>query len=306
MSAAAAAATDATTTTVNEWTVVTAANKKRVMRKRGGGKWRRASNGPPNIPDTTSGIQDLAVLERCLEECIAYLIQTCFWKNLVEALAQNSYNSFNIDQIVCYGIGNISQTSTTYFAPSMWQLACAVALQRTRHATGQEQEPHCSPLPPAMRYYDPCANALEIQFVRQVLGMTIPEQNERGNFPVASSTPTLFFMPHCPARLYENVVWSNYNNKDGTDVWIFGNSPRQIAETNHCPCLRTLLDATMIVESSNMEPTRKNCDEAPGNLMGAFNDTYLTRLSGGRNSCADRPPRPYHQVLPLEESDELI
>ena len=296
---AGAAATAATSTAVDEWTVVTAADKKRVMRKRGAGKsTRRPAYYASDDFTASTTVKDLAVLERCLEECIAYLLQTCFWKNLVEALAQDNINNINIGQIVCYGIGNISQTSTTYFAPSLWQLACAVAVQRHFDVTAQEHHSPPPPPPPMMmRLYDPCASAVEIHFVRQVLLMTVPEENERGSYPVASST--LFFMPHCPARLYENVVWSNYQN-DGNDVWILGNSLRRIAETNHCPCLQTIMECDAMVEF-NMEPTRRECDEAPGNLMAAFNDTYLTRLP--RRS---RPPRPYDQLLPLEENGELI
>ena len=267
----------------DEWTVVTAADKKRVMRKRGARK--SIPRGPSKISvDCCDGctIQDHRALGRGLDECIEYLLQTSFWKHLIEALQDNE-----IQQIVCYGIGNFSQTGTTYFSASLWQLSCAVALQR-----------HLVPAPQRMLYFDPCSSAAEIQFVQDALDMHVLDHNERGDHPVGT-TATLFFMPHCPARLYENVVWSNYSCAANNHLWILGNSLSRIAETNHCPCLR-LMEWEM---EASMEPTRRDCDEAPGNFMGAFNDIFLSRMPG---SSAGSPPRPYNQLLPLEEDGELI
>ena len=201
-----------------------------------------------------------------------------------------------VEQMICYGIGNFSQTgSSTYYGAPLWQLACAVALQR-----------HFTDIVGSFRtyYYDPASSEWEIQFVGAELGFEWLETNDRGNHPVRAAT--LFFMPHCPAQLYENVVWSNYlnNNSYQTRIWILGNSLSRVAETNDCPCLRVLAEASSDWQQQQRQPTKTDCDEAPGNLYGAFNDTCLSRLPSREE---DWPaPRPYDRLMPHKENGELL
>ena len=252
----------------DEWTTVRASDKKRVMRKRG----KPRKHGVAAVVDASAQLQDMDLLQRCLEECLKYLVrQTTF----------------------CYGIGNFSQTGTSSYAAPLWQLACAVALQR-----------HLQPQ--RVFYLDPSSTATENAFVADRLGMQILKTNDRGNHPVDNkhNCPTLFFMPHCPAQLYENVVWSNYGNINN-DIWILGNPLGRIAETNHCPCLKALESYWDGAERLMKLPT-KECSEAPGNLLGAFNDTYLTRLPLSRDRDHKLPSRPYDHLLPVEEDGELL
>jgi len=284
------------------WTVVTASDKKRVMRKRG-----KARKRPPACATTIHPSQEDNTdrLRRSLEDCIEYLTRkTVFWKELVRALSggEQQPNSrgddgvFPVEQMICYGIGNFSQKgSSTYYAAPLWQLACAVALQR-HFAVSRTY------------YYDPASSAWEIKFVGAELKFQWLETNDRGNHPVRDGASTLFFMPHCPAQLYENVVWSNYpnnSNKSHQSIWILGNSLSRVAETNsnECPCLRVLADASSEwQQQQTVQPTKKDCDEAPGNLYGAFNDTCLSRLPS-----RDWPaPRPYDRLMPHKENGELL
>ena len=53
-------------------------------------------------------------------------------------------------------------------------------------------------------------------------GTHIIDQNELGCRSVTS--PTLFFMPHCPMGLYHNILLSNWNKSSLGNVYIFGNS----------------------------------------------------------------------------------
>eukprot|EP00596_Hydrurales_sp_CCMP1899_P010731 CAMPEP_0119055036 /NCGR_PEP_ID=MMETSP1177-20130426/75471_1 /TAXON_ID=2985 /ORGANISM="Ochromonas sp, Strain CCMP1899" /LENGTH=144 /DNA_ID=CAMNT_0007035477 /DNA_START=554 /DNA_END=988 /DNA_ORIENTATION=+ len=43
----------------------------------------------------------------------------------------------------------------------------------------------------------------------------------KGKHPASKNT-TLFFMPHCPYRLYVNLLWANWDNLE--NVAILGNS----------------------------------------------------------------------------------
>ena len=281
----------------DEWTTVRASDKKRVMRKRG----KPRKHGVAAVVDASAQLQDMDLLQSCLEHCLKYLVrQTTFWKQLVLNLPSKEDSGSNdvdsnyiIQKMICYGIGNFSKTGTSSYAAPLWQLACAVALQR-----------HLQPQ--RVFYLDPSSAATENAFVADRLGMQILKTNDRGNHPVDNkhNCSTLFFMPHCPAQLYENVVWSNYGNINN-NIWILGNPLGRIAETNHCPCLKALESYWDGAERLMKLPT-KECSEAPGNLLGAFNDTYLTRLPLSRDRDHKLPPRPYDHLLPVEEDGELL
>ncbi len=51
------------------------------------------------------------------------------------------------------------------------------------------------------------------------LGISVLRVNTKGKHAVENQT--LFFMPHCPYRLYCNVLWANWQNLDYAH--IFGN-----------------------------------------------------------------------------------
>jgi hypothetical protein len=53
-----------------------------------------------------------------------------------------------------------------------------------------------------------------------LLGWGVMEENDEGKRRVRG--PTAFFMPHCPMRLYSNLLWANWG--DGLkDLVIIGN-----------------------------------------------------------------------------------
>ena len=120
--------------------------------------------------------------------------------------------TFDLDyEIVCYGIGNFENRNS----PSMLQLACILLLQRQLSTLTNVK----------LYYYEPLMTSVEqIILETKYSNVFIIPQNERGKRTV--SKPTLFYMPHCPMRLYNNVLWSNWDFIFSKSEWIlfFGNS----------------------------------------------------------------------------------
>jgi hypothetical protein len=86
------------------------------------------------------------------------------------------------------------------------------------------------------RYFDPVLSASDLE-VFKLFGWNQIEKDEEGKRQSASSqhavdgtssaacgSGTLFYMLHCPFRLYSNVIWANWNRDLLTSIAIIGNS----------------------------------------------------------------------------------
>jgi hypothetical protein len=264
-------------------------------------------------------------LNACLQDCMDYLVKTDLWQMLVVTLDQalspdcgtkTNTNTCRSDtrrirQIVVYGIGNFSETGKTYYSASMWQLAFAVCLRThftddVNHSDGNVDKEEAVI---RLVYFDPCSTADEKTFLVERLDFHLLTTNDRGNHPV-SALSTLFFMPHCPAQLYEHVVWSNFwDHRDASSsssssgqqqqephIILIGNSLRNLAENGKrrlLPCLQALLP---FLHETELQPSVADNTQAPGNLVGAFNDTYVSYYSP-TNVSHDWPKRPYDALL---------
>ena len=81
--------------------------------------------------------------------------------------------------------------------------------------------------------FDPKFSETECEVCRK-LGLQVRDHNTRGKHKIGSdrkndgfdlndSVNTLFFMPHCPYRLYCNLLWSNWEKESLQKLFILGN-----------------------------------------------------------------------------------
>ncbi len=113
----------------------------------------------------------------------------------------------HIRSIFVLGIGNFSES-----AVSLLQLALILCLfNNIQHSLRGEE---CS-----ISMYDPVLSAFEKDIALQ-LGFHILT-NLNGKYPSSDQYQTLFYMPHCPYRLYCNVIWSNWFSLN--QIIIMGN-----------------------------------------------------------------------------------
>ncbi|XVF82187.1 hypothetical protein PTKIN_Ptkin16aG0024900 [Pterospermum kingtungense] len=107
-------------------------------------------------------------------------------------------------QMVIYGIGSIE----SYETPRL-QLSLAVLLKRKFSWIGD------------IEVFDPVLSATESR-VLEALGCSVLAVNEQGRRQAIK--PTLFFMPHCEAELYNNLLQANWGVESLNRVALFGNS----------------------------------------------------------------------------------
>ncbi|XWS74538.1 hypothetical protein CRYUN_Cryun01aG0006500 [Craigia yunnanensis] len=107
-------------------------------------------------------------------------------------------------QMVIYGIGSIESHET----PRL-QLGLAVLMKRKFNWIGD------------IEVFDPVLSATESR-VLEALGCSVLSVNEQGRRQVMK--PTLFFMPHCEAELYSNLLQENWGVESLNRVALFGNS----------------------------------------------------------------------------------
>jgi hypothetical protein len=266
----------------DEWKTVTRDDKKRVMRKRG----RRGpakGSAVEHQSTTTTAIEDAEVMYSTITKCMEHLRSACFYEGMLKAWsnATSSTPEKTVRQIVCYGVGNFSQTSISHYSAPLWQLACALCFRD--HLCGDDGEIR-------VLYYEPCSTAFE-ETILAGLKVQVLTVNERAKRPI-DAVPTLFFMPHCPSQLYDNVLWSNWDELAvSTPLIICGNSLRNhcesLAPASACPSLHLSLPW---LQEQRLESSALDLKQSPGNFMGAFNDTYLTHFQTlGQTPWPERP-----------------
>lgn len=107
-------------------------------------------------------------------------------------------------QMVIYGIGSIESHET----PRL-QLSLALLMKRKFSWIGD------------IEVFDPVLSATESQ-VLEDLGCSVLSLNEQGRREAKKST--LFFMPHCEAELYNNLLQANWGVESLNRIALFGNS----------------------------------------------------------------------------------
>lgn len=107
-------------------------------------------------------------------------------------------------QMVIYGIGSIES-----YEPPRLQLSLAILMKRKFDWIGD------------IEVFDPVLSGTETR-VLESLGCSVLSINEQGRREACA--PTLFFMPHCEAVLYNNLLEVNWKEDRLTNIALFGNS----------------------------------------------------------------------------------
>lgn len=207
----------------DEWKVVTKDDKKRIAKQ---GRRRRTQNTPKpaflaatnNNEDETFTSTEKTRIKLEISSCVAALKATDLYRNLKELFdnhptigtAATPTNKLEFRDLVCYGVGNFASK-----VEPRWQLASIEALRELLSIENTY-------------YYDPCTSPFELEVLTE-LKINVLSENEQGSRPVTEAT--LFYMPHCPQSLYNNLLLANWKTIDSLqNVFILGNSLHAYAD----------------------------------------------------------------------------
>ncbi|KAI9202329.1 uncharacterized protein BJ171DRAFT_514724 [Polychytrium aggregatum] len=157
-------------------------------------------NQPKDPESVKKGILD------AVEEKRSLLARSPFFQQAMDSVAteMKAFRSSSGDlDIVCYGIGSLAGSRI-----SQLQFALCLLLHEIysfRH----------------LYIFDPIMSEMD-RAIADHFNLTVIDTNERGKRTV--SRPTLFYMPHCGAALYNNVLWANWGASSLTNIAIIGNS----------------------------------------------------------------------------------
>ncbi|XP_059651984.1 protein SENSITIVITY TO RED LIGHT REDUCED 1 [Cornus florida] len=107
-------------------------------------------------------------------------------------------------QMVIYGIGSIES-----YEPPRLQLCLAILMKRKFRWVGE------------IEVFDPIISVTESR-VLKALGCSVLSVNEQGRRQALK--PMLFYMPHCEAELYDNLLQANWRVDLLNHIVLFGNS----------------------------------------------------------------------------------
>ncbi|KAL5727128.1 sensitivity to red-light reduced protein [Ranunculus cassubicifolius] len=193
-----------------DWTIVTprrGKHKKRVVPRI------ESMDEEPWVPnDLDIDPERESKLIQKMQACIARLEKSDFYTACLDQIQtpqvldhiSRILSSESKMQMVIYGIGSID----SYETPRL-QLSLAILIKRRFDWIGD------------IEVFDPILSTTEIK-VLEALGCSVLRINEQGRRQAFK--PTMFFMPHCEAVLYDNLLKVNWQAEFLNQMVVFGNS----------------------------------------------------------------------------------
>jgi hypothetical protein len=326
----------------DEWTIITKSNARNRKQKKGAAQactgLYRSNNHVAAAQHGDVDSKSKEQIQNAIIDCInslerQYQSGKGFAYRLIDAISSDADN-FHLNEIVVYGIGNFL---TELYSPSMLQLAGALLLRRlvaakfsndsdgTNAATNQKdgdvsfrQDQQRVPI----YYYEPCIVGAEKEMLQEVFCVHTLENNDMGKLPVfnmrqnnatalqqdaeknGGSRYTLFYMPHCPMRLYCNVIWAHWDhicisemvNSRFNPIMIFGNSfhaydERMISSDQRMDPTNGMLRLVPFINEKSVYISSENRDlEDSLRMMDrAFNDCNVISFSVDKDFVVEKP-----------------
>lgn len=131
----------------------------------------------------------------------------------VSALLKEGFSHTNnpkVTKIICYGLGRISESTI-----SRYQLALLLCLKDLLQAEVEAS--------------DPVFNKNDLVLLEH-FQINTERNNTEGKYKVKLET-VLFYLPHCPKQLTNNLLWSNWGLNLSKCI-VIGNSINRINEDN--------------------------------------------------------------------------
>ncbi|KAG2299775.1 hypothetical protein Bca4012_011392 [Brassica carinata] len=254
-----------------EWTVVLPSKRRQGRRKPKPKVHEEEEEEKPwKSDDLEVDIQRQSRLKKKMETSIKKIESSKFYITLLEQLKSPVVSDqFRLVlgtetqlQMVMYGIGSIESYESPRF-----QLSIAILMKREFDWVGN------------IEVFDPILSATESS-VLESLGCTVLSVNEQARREALR--PSLFFMPHCEANLYNNMLQANWRMDRLSRIVLFGNSFQMYEE-------QVILDEEVIRATKRIIAARRFTSEfaietVSDDYFPAFHDTSWHFFSPGIDS----------------------
>nr|XP_039266813.1 SRR1-like protein [Styela clava] len=204
---------------LEEWKTVTRKTKRRI------GKENNTSSNCveilSNINFTKSDIQhEISKVEKASEELIesAFFHKFCKYIETVLIKYENDCHEKTsmLNEIVCYGLGSVSNSYIARYQLAMLILLLKFLSQRTGNNCGNK------PIP--CYVYDPIFNNFDVAILEN-FKLKVLSENEEGRRKGSSEHGiSIFYMIHCDKFLYDNLLCENLENRTMDKIIVIGNS----------------------------------------------------------------------------------
>ncbi len=142
---------------------------------------------------------------------------------VLSTLREHHLRGRRVTRLVCLGLGRFSSCPL-----SRRQLALLLRLMDQLELDASAGE--------ACVAFDPAFSITERDFLTSS-GFSVPCANAEGKVGIREGSPplgdedaALFFLPHCPRQLANNVLWANWSTKDLGRVLMLCNSFSAVVE----------------------------------------------------------------------------
>lgn len=218
---------------------------------------------------------------RCFEETQFDLKSSEYFQNTVKKVLP-VIGAVKLARIVCLGLGRIVE--------------CPISRHQLAFIRCLKEELGFSR---SIEYFDPVFCEQTVEILERLEGVVLRENCE-GKY--LAEEATLFYLPHCPKQISNNLLWKNWSWQLLENVFLIGNSfagiigncPRRLLEKN----AHYILEVEEFCREVLFENTFKHTD--------IFNDTSLHYFDA--SGLRDKPTDFWDSTEPQypEEDLELI
>ncbi|XP_053667454.1 SRR1-like protein [Anopheles marshallii] len=230
-------------------------------------KPRTRCNSVPTDPERSKEFCRETIIKQ-LQTAESDISQSEFFRECLEIIQPVLIGTENI---VCLGLGNFHECAT-----ARYQLAFIRCLRQQTNLDIRAQ------------FFDPVFSRSEVETLR-TLGEIVLHDNLEGKY--SADRRTLFFLPHCPKQIVNNLLWKNWDPRRLANVVLICNSFSTVVNNNPDRLLR--VNAGYILRAAYLyrEVALRNSFR----FTDIFNDTSLHYLRDSAPNvqtdwdCTDEP-----------------
>uniref|UniRef100_A0A182UGT8 SRR1 domain-containing protein n=1 Tax=Anopheles melas TaxID=34690 RepID=A0A182UGT8_9DIPT len=214
-----------------------------------------------------------------LQQAEADLLQSEFLRECLEKLEPVLVG---VQDIICLGLGNFLDCTI-----ARYQLAFIRCVRNKANLTAKGQ------------FFDPVFTPSEVDTLQHALGETVLQENLEGKYSVERKT--LFFLPHCPKQIVNNLLWKNWYPHRLPNVVLLCNSFSTVV--NNAPDRLLRINAGYILRAVDLfqeVPLRNSF-----RFGDIFNDTSLHYFANNDRPAGDNAAVWDCTVEPSYAEDDL-